>query len=106
MHVLRGFLLEMFRLGAISLAMEDVHRTGLLPAQHRLDLIVAETYGEEEESILQTALLWTRNVSAYIGPQETCVHEARMAAAFRRPIISYVNHFTLIYLFYPLHTSN
>ncbi|XP_069945646.1 guanylate cyclase 32E [Cherax quadricarinatus] len=40
-------------------------------------------------SILQTAQLWISNISAYIGPQETCVHEARMAAAFNLPMISY-----------------
>lgn len=54
-------------------------------------MVVAETFGEEEESILQTAKLWTFNVSAYIGPQESCVHEARMAASFRLPMISYVS---------------
>ncbi len=70
--------------------MEDVRRLGILPAGYDLDLIVAETYGEEEESILQTAKLWLRNVSVYIGPQESCIHEARMAASFRLPMISYV----------------
>ncbi|XP_046437662.1 guanylate cyclase 32E-like isoform X1 [Daphnia pulex] len=75
--------------GAISLAIEDVTRHRILPGDHTLDMVVAETYGEEEESLLQTAKLWTLNVSAYIGPQESCVHEARMAAAFRLPMISY-----------------
>jgi hypothetical protein len=77
--------------GAISLAIEDVTRHRILPGDHTLDMVVAETYGEEEESLLQTAKLWTLNVSAYIGPQESCVHEARMAAAFRLPMISYVS---------------
>jgi Receptor family ligand binding region len=77
--------------GAISLAIEDVTRYKILPGDHTLDMVVAETYGEEEESLLQTAKLWTLNVSAYIGPQESCVHEARMAAAFRLPMISYVS---------------
>ncbi|XP_046653495.1 guanylate cyclase 32E-like isoform X2 [Daphnia pulicaria] len=76
--------------GAISLAIEDVTRHRILPGDHTLDMVVAETYGEEEESLLQTAKLWTLNVSAYIGPQESCVHEARMAAAFRLPMISYI----------------
>jgi len=31
--------------------------------------ILAETHGNERESILQTANLWKNNVSAYIGPQ-------------------------------------
>ena len=38
---------------------------------------LAETYGLESESILQTAKLWRKNVNAIIGPQETCNHEAR-----------------------------
>lgn len=57
---------------------------------HELEFLVAETYGEEVTSIKQTADLWIKNVSAYIGPQETCVHEGRMAAAFNLPMISYV----------------
>ena len=43
----------------------------------RLEMVVAETYGEEQESILQTARLWQQNVSVIIGPVETCVHEVR-----------------------------
>lgn len=58
---------------------------------HRLDFIVAETYGEEIISVQRTADLWTKNVSVYIGPQETCEHEAFMAAAFNVPMISYVS---------------
>lgn len=39
----------------------------------------------------QVAALWAANVSAFVGPQETCVHEGRMAAAFNLPMISYVS---------------
>ncbi|XP_076366170.1 guanylate cyclase 32E-like [Tachypleus tridentatus] len=75
--------------GAISLAVDEVNRDHPLRDNHTLEILVAETYGEETESILQTAKLWTQNVSVYIGPQETCVHEARMAASFDLPMISY-----------------
>ncbi|KAL7287914.1 hypothetical protein TKK_0017974 [Trichogramma kaykai] len=75
--------------GAITLAVDEVNGGELARRGHRLDFYVAETYGEEERSILMIAELWTRNVSAYIGPQETCVHEGRMAAAFNLPMISY-----------------
>ena len=44
----------------------------------RLNFTVAETFGEEEESILQTATLWQNNISAIIGPIETCVHEVKL----------------------------
>ena len=50
---------------------------------------LGETHGSESESIRATADLWRRNVSALIGPQETCVHEARMAASFNLPMISH-----------------
>nr|XP_053638608.1 receptor-type guanylate cyclase gcy-12-like [Cherax quadricarinatus] len=75
--------------GSITLAVEEVNTAFPLVDGHQLNFTVAETYGQEEMSILQTAQLWISNISAYIGPQETCVHEARMAAAFNLPMISY-----------------
>ncbi|KAL0109405.1 hypothetical protein PUN28_014464 [Cardiocondyla obscurior] len=75
--------------GAITLAVEEVNAGELGKRGHKLDFLVAETFGEEETSIIMTADLWKRNVSAYIGPQETCIHEGRMAAAFNIPMISY-----------------
>ncbi|XP_030371847.1 guanylate cyclase 32E isoform X2 [Scaptodrosophila lebanonensis] len=75
--------------GAISLAVEQVNAGRLGALGHSLEFIVAETYGDEVASIRQTAALWTQQVAAYIGPQETCVHEGRMAAAFNLPMISY-----------------
>lgn len=77
--------------GAISLAVEEVNEHKLNRLGHNLEFIIAETYGDEVTSIRQTASLWTYNISAYIGPQETCVHEGRMAAAFNLPMISYVS---------------
>lgn len=81
------------RLEIFSLEMLETQvNTGKLGSLgHKLDFLVAETYGEEETSILNTAILWTKNISAYIGPQETCIHEAAMAASFNIPMISYVN---------------
>lgn len=77
--------------GAISYAVDKINgelsKKGI---DRRISFIVAETYGDEEISIDQTARLWRSNVSAYIGPQETCVHEGRMAASFNLPMISYV----------------
>ncbi|CAH1154232.1 unnamed protein product [Phaedon cochleariae] len=75
--------------GAISLAVEEVNQGHLKERGHKLDFIVAETYGEERISVQKTADLWTKNVSVYVGPQETCEHEAIMAAAFNVPMISY-----------------
>ncbi|XP_066906128.1 guanylate cyclase 32E [Halyomorpha halys] len=75
--------------GAIAFAADQLSKGILKQKGHSLKFQVAETYGQEEASIRQTAALWTHNVSGYIGPQETCIHEARMAAAFNIPMISY-----------------
>ncbi|XP_011254353.1 guanylate cyclase 32E [Camponotus floridanus] len=75
--------------GALTLAVEEVNAGELGRRGHNLEFLVAETYGEEETSIFSVADLWVKNVSAYIGPQETCIHEGRMAAAFNIPMISY-----------------
>ncbi|TRY66505.1 hypothetical protein TCAL_17353, partial [Tigriopus californicus] len=74
---------------AIDLAVHEVNSEKLLPFGHKLRFFDAETFGQESESILQTAKLWRQNVSAFIGPQETCVHEARLAASFNLPMISH-----------------
>lgn len=77
--------------GAISLAVDEINTGKLKQMGHSIKFKVAETFGEEVSSIRQTAALWTDKVAGYIGPQETCVHEGRMAAAFNLPMISYVS---------------
>lgn len=77
--------------GAISLAVDEINQFRPLLDGHKLNFTVAETYGDEETSLYQVAVLWTQNASAYIGPQETCIHEAKMASGFNLPMISYVS---------------
>lgn len=78
--------------GALTFALEQVNRNSSVLPNHTLEFIIAETYGQEGESIKQTALLLNKGIAAYIGPQETCVHEGRIAAAFNLPMISYVSN--------------
>jgi hypothetical protein len=77
--------------GAISLAVKELNAGPMGKRGHRLEFVVPDTYGEELASIAHTADMCTKKVAAYIGPQETCVTEARMAAAFNLPMISYVS---------------
>ena len=81
--------------GALTYAVDVINRQHPLVQNRKLSFVVAETYGDETESIKQTARLWSQNKAAvYIGPQETCVHEARMADSFNLPMISYVSDMT------------
>ena len=77
--------------GAITLAVDQINNSPNILPDHVLELLIAETYGQEKVSIRRTVELATYNVSAYIGPQETCIHEGRIAAAFNLPMISYVS---------------
>ncbi|XP_056019225.1 receptor-type guanylate cyclase Gyc76C-like isoform X2 [Ostrea edulis] len=75
--------------GAITYARDQINNdTGVLP-NHTLEFVVAETYSQEIYSIRETVELIDKNISVYIGPQETCIHEGRIAAAFDLPMISY-----------------
>lgn len=77
--------------GAISLAVNEINKDSDILPNDRLEFVVAETYGDQAESLRQTALLWTQNVSVIIGPQETCICEAKLAGSLRIPMISYVS---------------
>ncbi|KAF8763421.1 Receptor-type guanylate cyclase Gyc76C like protein [Argiope bruennichi] len=84
--------------GAITLAADEINRLHPLVDGHQLNFTIAETYGDEEESILQVALLWTQKIAGYIGPQETCLHEAKMASGFNLPMISYVSRISFSFI--------
>lgn len=89
--------------GAISLVVADINAFHPLVNNNSLGFIVAETFGNETESIRQTAKLWSEGrVSSYIGPQESCVFEARMAHSFNLPMISYVSFKINIFITKPL----
>ncbi|XP_055337798.1 guanylate cyclase 32E-like [Paramacrobiotus metropolitanus] len=80
--------------GAIALAVNQInehHPDGIL-AGHKLEFEYAETYGLETESMKHTARFCVNNFSAIIGPQETCMHEARLAADFNKLMLSYFCH--------------
>jgi hypothetical protein len=81
--------------GALTLALADLRSSdffGDLDLAVGFRLVVAETWGDEAESLAAVAELWrVHNVSLILGPQETCLHEARLAAALNIPIISYVS---------------
>lgn len=91
--------------GAITLAVDEINRSPDILPGHILEFLAAETLGKEEISIAHTAALPLKyNISAYIGPQETCIHEGRIAAAFNLPMISFVSIDLLLILMFKYRT--
>lgn len=78
--------------GALTYALDQINNDSTILPNHYLDFKIAETYGSEKESIRRSVELLQYNISAYIGPQETCSHEGRIAASFNIPMISYVSY--------------
>lgn len=77
--------------GALTLALKEINsREDILP-NDKLQFLIAETRGKEFTSIRSTVELIYKNISVYIGPQESCIHEGKIAAAFNIPMISYVS---------------
>ncbi len=79
--------------GAITLAVDEVNADPDVLPNHTVEFLIAETLGQETESIKLTSELAMEDISAFVGPQETCVHEGRIAAAFNIPMVSYVSKF-------------
>ena len=77
--------------GAITYARDQINNDSSILPNHTLEFVVAETYSDEIYSIKETVELIDKNISVYIGPQETCIHEGRIAASFNLPMISYVS---------------
>ena len=60
--------------GAITLAVNEINNNSDILPNHKLEFVVAETYGKELYSIKQTVELMKNNISVFMGPQETCIH--------------------------------
>ena len=76
--------------GAITLAVNEINNDDLIPG-HKINMIWADT---RANSLLATRFLaeqWRDGAVAFFGPEESCTVEARVAASFQLPMISYVS---------------
>ncbi|XP_074647349.1 speract receptor-like [Tubulanus polymorphus] len=76
--------------GAISYAVDVINDSSDILPNHTLEFVIGQTHGQELYSIKATIELMKRNISAYIGPQKTCIHEGKIAAAYNIPMVSYL----------------
>ncbi|XP_023933111.1 receptor-type guanylate cyclase Gyc76C-like [Lingula anatina] len=76
--------------GALTLAVNEINNDSNILPNHTLEFTVKETYGKELNSVRHACDLSTNeSISAIIGPQETCIFEAKVAAAYNVPMVSY-----------------
>ncbi|XP_066292831.1 receptor-type guanylate cyclase Gyc76C-like [Branchiostoma lanceolatum] len=76
--------------GAMTLAVDDVNRNPALLPNTTLEFVWNNTEGYEDGSIRALTDQWRDGVVAFFGPGETCTTEARIAASWNVPMISYM----------------
>ncbi|XP_078611420.1 receptor-type guanylate cyclase Gyc76C-like [Branchiostoma floridae x Branchiostoma japonicum] len=76
--------------GAMTLAVDDVNRNPALLPNTTLEFVWNNTEGYEDGSIRALTEQWRDGVVAFFGPGETCTTEARIAASWNVPMISYM----------------
>ena len=78
-----------YYLGAFQYALGIINAEETYPFKLRAE--IRDNKGETFESIRQVTSLYNEGVIAYIGPEDTCNVEGRMAAAFNLPMVAYVS---------------
>ncbi|CAH1795400.1 unnamed protein product [Owenia fusiformis] len=75
--------------GAITYAIEQINNSSEILANHTLEFIFKDNSADPLISIDALTELWQNDTIAFIGPEDTCRTEARIAAAWNLPMISF-----------------
>lgn len=77
--------------GALTLAIQTVNDLKVIPG-YRLNFIWNDTFGTINGGLKAISDQWQRGVDVFLGPEETCNYEGRVAAAWNLPMLSYVSN--------------
>ncbi|XP_076449001.1 guanylate cyclase 32E-like [Babylonia areolata] len=75
--------------GAMTLAVETINQDPTVLPNHTLTFLYADNKGRELRSIRVLTELWRRDAVAFIGPEDFCATEARVAASWNLTMVSY-----------------
>ena len=90
---------HIYHVGAFVVALNYVNKDILGPMGHELNFTFTDNKADTGTSIRAMTKMYNEGVIAYIGPEETCVTEARIAAAWNLPMIDFVSKKILYYCF-------
>ena len=83
--------------GAMTYAVNVINHNPNLLQGHTLKFIIADTYADTLHGTKMLTEQWKAGAVAFIGPEDSCDVEARVAAAWNLPMLSYVS---CIFLFF------
>ena len=81
---------HIYHVGAFVDALDKVN-TEILGPEHELNFTFMDNRADTLVSIRAMTEMYNNDVIAFIGPEETCVTEARIAAAWNLPMIDFVS---------------
>ncbi|XP_076454270.1 guanylate cyclase 32E-like [Babylonia areolata] len=74
--------------GALTYAMEVLNRERVIPG-YRVGFVWNDTHGTIPGGLQAITDQWRRGVDMFLGPEETCNYEGRLAAAWNLPMLSF-----------------
>lgn len=77
--------------GAITYALEQINNDPRILPNHTLQMIWGDTHGDTLTAVKLLTDQWKQGVVAFFGLEDSCSVEARVAAAWNLPLISYVS---------------
>lgn len=77
--------------GAMTLAVENINKDPNILPNYTLQFFYSDTKGDPLHSISVLTDQWKKQAIAFVGPQDFCETEARVAASWNLPMISYVS---------------
>lgn len=77
--------------GAMTHAITQINNNRSVLPHHKLEFIWSDTNADKLMSIRRLTEQWEDKAVGFFGPEDTCTVEARVAAAWNLPMISYVS---------------
>ncbi|XP_064623318.1 guanylate cyclase 32E-like [Lineus longissimus] len=75
--------------GAMTLALDDINNSTTILAGHNLRMMFMDNANDDLISINALSLMWKNGAVAFIGPENRCKTESKVAAAWDLPIVSF-----------------
>ena len=77
--------------GAMTYAVQKVNNDPTILAGHKLQFMWADTQADTLHGTKMLTHQWRQGALAFFGPEDSCDVEARVAASWNLPMISYVS---------------
>ena len=80
--------------GAMTYAVNKINNDPILLPKHHMNFVWNDTFADTKIGTARLTEQWKNGAVAFFGPEDSCDVEARVAASWNLPMISYVSCFS------------